>query len=74
MIQHMPEADLNDSIEIGGCCFVRTIQPVRRQYADDPSAIMRQATNLTVSRYRSRSSHRDAAPATNAPAWAMHRQ
>ena len=48
MKKNMPEADLNDSINIGGYCFAQTLEQVLRQCGNDLSRenIMRQATNL----------------------------
>jgi branched-chain amino acid transport system substrate-binding protein len=48
MGKHMPDADLNDSINVAGYSYAQTLEQVLRQCGNDLSRenIMRQATNL----------------------------
>jgi branched-chain amino acid transport system substrate-binding protein len=48
MTKNLPEADLNDSINVAGYSFAQTLEQVLRQCGDDLSRenIMRQAANL----------------------------
>jgi branched-chain amino acid transport system substrate-binding protein len=48
MAKYLPEADVNDSINVAGYSYAQTLEQVLRQCGDDLSRenIMRQATNL----------------------------